>query len=379
MGPSVLRAGLVLALPIATAWFAMGTQAAPPSAKEALVRELGALSVTIDGSAHKLESLIVRPPGEGPFPLAVIAHGAPRDAAQRGRFAVSSLGPQAEEMARRGWAAAVVLRRGFGTSTGRVAEDAGPCGRPNYVAAGREGAKDLRAIVESLRAQPYVDPSRVLIVGVSAGGFAALATAADPPDGLRAVISFAGGRGSPAPGVVCEDQALVRAFGAFGETVRVPTLWVYAENDSYFSPGLVHRFHDAFVASGGRAELVVVGPFGEDGHTLFSRRGTAIWRPLVDDFLRKVGLPTWDAPPADTPQAELPPPHELVSEAGRKAWSDFLGGAPSKAFAVGPGGAWGWRAGRNSLDDARRQALDSCQRNGARCRVVAEDDALVTP
>lgn len=372
-----LRAALVLFA--ACACLAAGARAAPPVAKDALVREVGTLSVTIDGSSHALESLIVRPPGDGPFPLAVIAHGAPRDVAQRGRFAVSSLGPQADEMARRGWVVAVVLRRGYGTSTGNVAESAGPCGRPNYVAAGREGAKDLRAAIESLRAQPFVDASRILIVGVSAGGFAALATAADPPAGLRAVISFAGGRGSPAPGVVCEDHALVRAFGAFGETARVPTLWVYAENDSYFSPGLAHRFHDAFTAAGGRAELIVVGPFGDDGHTLFSRRGTAIWRPLVDDFLRKVGLPTWDAPPADPQQAELAPPRELSSDAGRKAWTDFLAGAPSKAFAVGAGGAWGWRAGRNSLDDARRQALESCQRGGARCRIAAEDDELVTP
>lgn len=358
---------------------APGAWAAPPVPKDALVREVGTLPVTIGGSSYKLESLIVRPPGAGPFPLAVIAHGAPRDVAQRGRFAVSSFGPQADEMARRGWAVAVVLRRGYGTSTGDVAESAGPCGRPNYVAAGREGAKDLRAIVESLRVQPFVDASRILIVGVSAGGFAALATAADPPEGLRAVISFAGGRGSPSPGVVCEDQALVRAFGAFGETARVPTLWVYAENDSYFSPGLAQRFHDAFTAGGGRAELIVVGPFGDDGHSLFSRKGTAIWRPLVDDFLRKAGLPTWDTPPADGSQAQLAPPRELSSDAGRKAWTEFLAAAPSKAFAVGPSGAWGWRSGRNTLDDARRQALESCQRDGARCRIVAENDELVTP
>ena len=377
METRLVRAALAFAL--FAACFASGARAAAPVAKDALVREVGTLPVTIDGSRHTLESLIVRPPGDGPFPLAVIAHGAPRDVAQRGRFAVSSLGPQAEEMARRGWAVAVVLRRGYGSSTGDVAESAGPCDRPNYVRAGREGAKDLRAAVESLRALPFVDASRVLIVGVSAGGFAALATAADPPEGLRAVISFAGGRGSPSPGVVCEDNALVRAFGAFGETARVPTLWVYAENDSYFSPGLAHRFHDAFTAGGGKAELIVVGPFGDDGHTLFSRRGTAIWRPLVDDFLRKVGLPTWDMPPADAQQADLAPPRELTSDAGRKAWADFLAGAPSKAFAVGPSGAWGWRAGRNALDDARRQALENCQRGGARCRVAAEDDELVTP
>lgn len=369
----LIRAVLVLLL------LAPGALAAPPVPKDALVREFGTLPVTIDGSRYTLESLIVRPPGDGPFPLALIAHGSPRDVAQRTRFAVSSMRPQAEEMARRGYAVAVVLRRGYGTSTGAVVEGAGPCDRPNYVGAGREGAKDLRAVVETMRAQPYVDASRILIVGVSAGGFAALAAAADPPEGLRAVVNFAGGRGSPAPGVVCEDYALVRAFGAFGETARVPMLWVYAENDSYFPPGLAQRFYDAFTGAGGRAELVIAAPFGDDGHALFSRRGTPIWRPLVDGFLRKAGLPTWDAAPADDRGIELAAPKEITSDSGRKAWADFLAASPSKAFAVGPGGAWGWRSGRNSPDDAREQALENCQRSGARCRIVAEDDALVAP
>lgn len=353
--------------------------ATPPVPKDALVREFGALDVTIDGTPHRLESLIVRPPGPGPFPLAVIAHGAPRDVTTRARFTVSSLALQAEEFARRGWIAAVVLRRGYGTSTGEIMEGAGPCARPNYVAAGRAGAKDLRAAIESLRARPDVDPARILLVGVSAGGFASLATAAEPPEGLRAVISFAAGRGSPDVGVVCGENALVRAFGAFGETARVPTLWVYAENDTYFSPSLARRFHEAFTRAGGHAELIRLGPFGEDGHLLFSRRGTAVWRPLVDDFLRKMGFPTWDAPPAELPLSDLPTPKELASDAGREAWSDFLGGAPSKAFAVGSGGAWGWRGGRNSVDDAKREALDNCRRNGARCRVVAVDDELIVP
>ena len=370
---------LLAVLALAVTLVAPGARAAPAVPKGALVREFGALSVMIDGSSYKLESLIVRPPGDGPFPLALIAHGSPRDVAQRDRFAVGSFGPQAEDMARRGWAVAVVLRRGYGSSTGDVVEGAGPCGRPNYVAAGREGAKDLRAVVESLRAKPFVDASRILIVGVSAGGFAALATAADPPEGLRAVINFAGGRGSPSPGVVCEDYALVRAFGAFGETARVPSLWVYAENDSYFSPGLAQRFYDAYTTGGGRAELIVVGPFGDDGHSLFSRKGTAIWRPLVDDFLRKVGLPTWDAPPADDAQAALAPPREVTSDSGRKAWADFSSASPFKAFAVGAGGVWGWRSGRNTLEDARKQALENCQRAGARCRIAAENDELVGP
>ena len=52
--------------------------------------------------------------------------------------------PQALEFARRGWAAAIVMRRGYGGSDGGWAETFGPCDNPNYIAAGKAGAADLR-------------------------------------------------------------------------------------------------------------------------------------------------------------------------------------------------------------------------------------------
>ena len=43
--------------------------------------------------------------------------------------------PQAIEFARRGWAAVVVMRRGYGNSGGDWADGYGYCGNPNYIAA----------------------------------------------------------------------------------------------------------------------------------------------------------------------------------------------------------------------------------------------------
>jgi dienelactone hydrolase len=46
------------------------------------------------------------------------------------------------------------------------------------------------------RKLPYVDASRIILAGQSAGGVAALYAAAQAPEGLVAVISFAAGRGA---------------------------------------------------------------------------------------------------------------------------------------------------------------------------------------
>ena len=60
----------------------------------------------------------------------------------------------------------------------------------------------------------------------------------------------------------------------FGQQSRLPTLWVYAENDKYFGPALAKRMHSAFVSAGGAAELVIAPPFGKDGHSLLLKIAT---------------------------------------------------------------------------------------------------------
>src|SRR5262249_43525917 len=160
-------------------------------------------------------------------------------------------------------------RRNFGDSGGGFAEDKGPCSDPNYVRAGLAAAADLKAAIASLAKRPDVDASRILSVGVSAGGFATVALSADPPPGLIAAVSFAGAGGSDKPDEVCGEEKLVGAFSEFGKRSRLQMLWIYAENDHFFGPTLAAKFRDAFVGGGGRVTFVKAPPFGADGHGLF--------------------------------------------------------------------------------------------------------------
>ncbi|MBP2293077.1 CocE/NonD family hydrolase [Azospirillum rugosum] len=321
-----------------------------------------------------LEALVVRPDGPGPFPLAVINHGSPRDPAVRGRMSPNGMLPQARELARRGWAAVVVMRRGYGGSEGDWAETNGPCKSPDYKTAGEQGADDIRQAIRFLVQQPYVDAKRIISVGVSAGGFATVALTADPPPGLVAAVSFAGGRGSRADDEVCAPERLVDAFRAFGRTSRVPMLWVYAENDHFFGPRLARDFHAAFTGAGGRADFVAAPAFGKDGHSLFSGPGIPQWTPALDRFLAEQKL-TPRKTLIDLPTAALPPPPGL-SERGRASFQDYLAAAPNKAFAVSTDGAFGWRTARRSEEEARDGALENCAKNAKRtCRVVYVNEA----
>jgi dienelactone hydrolase len=321
-----------------------------------------------------LEALLVKPAGDGPFPLALINHGSPRNAAERPLMTPAQMNAQLVEFARRGFVAVAVMRRGYGASPGGWAEGIGACAHPGYASAGAAGAADLRSAVAYLSTRPDVDAKRVLAVGISAGGFATVALTADPPKGLVAAISFAGGRGSEAPDTVCSENELVAAFAGFGARSRVPMLWVYAENDHFFGPALAQRFKDAFASAGGQVSFVKAPAFGEDGHLLFSSPGEAVWEPIVDDFLRAQGLvPIMGIlPPPPLPEIAAP---RGLGASGKEAFRSYLASPPHKAFATGSGGAFGWRSARRSDEEAIAGALAACGgKVRADCNVVLIND-----
>ncbi len=324
------------------------------------------------GVEMTLEGILIRPAGPGPFPIAIVTHGSPRDPADRATMGPLRLVPQAQEFARRGWATLVVMRRGYGASPGPYAESNGPCNNPDYIVSGERSAEDIRQAIRFMARQPFADASRVISVGVSAGGFASIALTANPPPGLVAAISFAGGRGSRGDDDVCVPDRLVGAFGQFGRTSRVPTLWIYAENDLFFGPPLARRFLDAFTRAGGKADFVAAPANGKDGHFLFSAAIPA-WTPSVDRFLSDHGLAVRKAPIA-LPVSTLAPPPEL-GERNRNGFRDYVAAPGNKAFAVSPDGAYGWKSGQRAEADAQQGALENCAKHTRKtCRIAVVND-----
>ncbi|BBK34305.1 X-Pro dipeptidyl-peptidase-like protein [Stella humosa] len=354
---------------------------APPAAQAGSEHEglsEGSLTVPVvlpDGSSVRLAGYLARPPGPGPFPIVLLTHGTPRDPADRTRTRAESAGPQARDFARRGWAALSIVRRGYGTSEGEFVESAGNCGSRDYGAAGLAAAVDLRLAAGWLAAQPWADPRRLLLVGVSTGGLTATALASQPPTGLVGVINFAGGRGSRGPNDVCQPDRLVEAFARYGRTARAPGLWIYAENDLYFGPALSRAMLAAYQGAGAPAEFHLLPPFGADGHSVYGR-APELWWPLVDAFLRRSRLPTW-SPTALSPDA-LP----AVTDRLRAAFERYLAGAGEKAFAASATGRFGWATGRASTEAARAAALDFCQGSAgteAGCRLYFVNLAPAAP
>lgn len=235
-----------------------------------------------------IDVTVFRPEGKGPFPIVVLSHGSPRNAEERRLEGRQRLAAQSEQFVRMGFAVLVPTRRGYGNSGGEWAEAYGPCSNPDYYKAGLESARDMRAALEAVRGQPWADADRVVLAGQSAGGFGSVAAATLPLRGLRAVVNFAGGRGSLGPDQVCGESRLVDAMARYGAAARVPELWIYSANDRFFPPSLARRMYEAFVRAGGAAEFVEAPANGLDGHGYFAR-AMDDWAPRVAAFLRRIG------------------------------------------------------------------------------------------
>jgi dienelactone hydrolase len=216
-------------------------------------------------------AILFRPPGEGPFPLALIAHASTQNVLRRAQMPQPEYRALAAWLVARGFAVLVPERLGHGATGGKYLEDQGGCDEADYVIAGRATADEIAAALGFAHKQPFIKPDGVVIVGHSAGAWGALALAGESPKEVAAIIAFAPGRGGHAndvPNQVCAPHTLISAAGEFGKAARVPVTWLVAANDSYFSPALSRQLADTFRHAGGKIDFHVLAAYGSEGHWL---------------------------------------------------------------------------------------------------------------
>lgn len=349
--------------------------------REAIVR----VPVTVKDAFNKEISGDVlvttfRPQGAGPFPLVVMNHGRKTDT--RAQDPRQRYEPIARFFIRKGFAVAVPQRLGYGASASAGdPEDSMSCSQPRYKPAGDAAAAQVLAVVAHMRKDADIDPTRLVIMGQSLGGFTTVAAAATKPDGLIAAINVAGGHGGnpeTRPGDPCQAYLLENTFGAWGKTAAAPMLWLYTENDKYFNPKNSRAWFDSYTKAGAKGEYKLMPAFGEDGHQLLGRAAD-LWQPVVDEFLAKHGfaVPGTLAKPAVTGAGKAVDASAvpMISAKQRdEVYQKYLAAQSPKAIALGSGGRIGYATGQ----DAMSNALGFCQRRtGQPCKLYAVDNDVV--
>jgi dienelactone hydrolase len=239
-----------------------------------------------DGRPVRLEAVIFKPDGAGPFPLAVINHGSTgggRDpaVAKQTWFAADL----ADFLNERGWMVAFPQRRGRGRSDGLYDEGFSEDRKLGYTCdadislRGADRAlSEVDAAIAALRRRQDVAPTPVLIGGQSRGGVLAVAYAGLHPAQISGVINFVGGwLGENCSSAGAVNQALFERGARYGR----PTIWLYGQGDLFYSIAHSRSNIAAFEKAGGQGSFFEFGP--NPGHFVF--RYPDLWSGPIDKYL----------------------------------------------------------------------------------------------
>ena len=332
---------------------------------------------TEDPPVVTLEVTIMHPNGPGPFPLAIMNHGASNISSEhRGnRYHLTNA---AFYFLSRGYAVALPMMRGFAASGGEFYHFG--C---NLSATGIANAEDIRSVIRYLAADPMFDTSRVIVAGQSFGGWNTLALGALNVPNVAALIDFNGGIESS--DCDADSRNLIAAAGIFGAHTRIPSLWFYGLNDSIFPVSTWRAMYDSYVRAGGNAKLVNVGAFMADSHQFLAYpESLPLWVPKIDAFLRQIGMPSTELHAGYLPE-RFPAPTQFaaitdvtaipyLSQRYREMYRDFLELPFPRAFVIDNMGTAVSESG--GLDPLGR-AMAICHTRKGQCGVYAVDDRVV--
>lgn len=238
--------------------------------------------ITFASGDLALKGFIWKPTGPGPFPSIVWNHGS-----EKLPGAVYSVAPY---FVSRGYVFFVPHRRGQGRSPGpyildqlKVATSPEQRGRM-LVALMELHLQDQLAALDDLRSLPYVDQSRLVVMGASFGGIQTI-LAVERKSGYRVAVDCSG-----AAQTWSESPDLRARLMAAASEATIPVFFLQAENDYDLTPNRV--LSEEVRKAGKSVEIKTYPTFGsgaQEGHS-FCWRGVNIWGPdvlkFVEDNLR---------------------------------------------------------------------------------------------
>ena len=227
--------------------------------------------------------------GAGPYPVLVFNHGDVDLGLSAVRYKSRIRDMRvAREFLQLGMAVLMPARRGVGMSGGNI-RSGFSTNDADATYKARIQSEDILPALAWLKSRPELDANRLVLSGQSAGGYCTMYLASQNVAGLIGAIDFSGGRNDIKDGNAGYlNPMMVNGFAEFGKTTRVPTLWVFAENDSRYTANTIRASHEAFQAAGGKARLLLSPPIEGDGHHIYHK--PALWRAAVKSYLQEIGV-----------------------------------------------------------------------------------------
>ena len=236
----------------------------------------------------KLEATLYKPQGAGPFAVVIFNHGSTGSGAIPADRTENPSGYGAY-LLKKGIALLIPMRRGRGKSEGTYHE-LYDCSLHQSRWGIDYAIESLDAVYSYLGRQPWADMNRILLSGTSRGGILSVVYAAERRGSAIGVLNFVGGWTPESCNFRAGTDINAVIFKEAGTKSKVPNLFLYAANDSYYGVSSIEKYPEVFREGGGSVEYKLYTlPEGVDGHSLFYRHWTS-WVPDVDTFLAKLGV-----------------------------------------------------------------------------------------
>ena len=241
-----------------------------------------------NGQPLDLEVVLFRPLVDGRHPTVVFHHGSTGNGSDPSRFDRTFTSTSITRFfVQRGWMVVFPQRRGRGQSDGLYDEgfkadrSAYSCREDLSLGGASRALEDLDVITDWVRSRADVDTTQMLVGGVSRGGILSLAHAAQRPDAYLSAINFVGGWLAQGCG---DHRSVNRALFVDGATFPGPSLWLYGENDSFYSLTYSRSNFDSFSMAGGLGHMFeFMRAPGLNGH--FVINDLELWERDMDEFL----------------------------------------------------------------------------------------------
>jgi dienelactone hydrolase len=170
-------------------------------------------------------------------------------------------------LAENGSAVLFLVRRGYGASQGNDSEFLDTPFQSALAA-----AADIEAGVDFLKTISGVEKDKLVVMGHSQGGWAAIGASCLDMEGVICSINFCGGTNyrNMGLGFITDkvQQDWIRGASELGSKSRIPMIWIYSENDRNHPAARVKESFDAFRTSGGRGLLHILPPYKDNGHNI---------------------------------------------------------------------------------------------------------------
>ena len=245
-------------------------------------------SMVEDGKPVRLEVLVRKPQGPGPFPTVVFNHGSTGRGNNPELFRRSwSSATVATYFVERGWMIIFPQRRGRGASDGRYDEgferdrSAYSCQTDLSLAGVDRAVEDLDAVMAHVKSRPDVQVKRILLGGQSRGGILAIAYAGERPDSFVGVINFVGGWMSDR----CANATAINTTTfKRGAKFAQPTLWLYGDQDPFYALAHSKANFEAFLSAGGKGRFESHWVPGQNsGHSVIAH--PSLWSGQLTQYL----------------------------------------------------------------------------------------------